>query len=55
MTKEFCKDYTAACDGEIDFPTYNDVDEGELDYCERHTGTQSEDFFYSYPYVEGKL
>eukprot|EP00752_Nemacystus_decipiens_P002009 g1929.t1 len=52
MKKGFCDEYTAACAGEIAFPDYNDPDGGVLTYCERHTGLQEEDLFYSFPYVD---
>ena len=55
MTKEFCNDFVTACSGQIDLPSYSDPDEGTLDYCERHTGTQTTDFYWSYPFVEGEL
>ena len=56
MTKEFCSDLVDACTGQgnIVFPTFDDPDEGTLDYCERHTGTQDGDLFWSYPFVEGE-
>lgn len=50
MTKDFCDDLVDACTGQgnIVFPSY-----GELDYCEKHTGTQEDDLFWAYPYEEG--
>eukprot|EP00903_Cladosiphon_okamuranus_P010393 g9831.t1 len=52
MTKKFCDDLVDKCDGKgnIVFPTY-----GDLDYCEKHTGTQDEDLFWSYPYTEAEV
>lgn len=49
MTKAFCTELTDACATDIDFPTY-----GSLSYCEKHTGTQTDDLFWSYPYTQGK-
>ena len=52
MTKDFCNGLVDSCTGQgnIVFPTYDG-----LSYCEKHTGTQSDDLFWSYPYTEGEL
>lgn len=57
MTKDFCNGLVTECTGQgtIEFPTYMDPDEGELDYCQRHAGTQPGDFYWSYPYTEGEV
>eukprot|EP00903_Cladosiphon_okamuranus_P006181 g6078.t1 len=52
MKLDFCEDLVDACSGEIDFPTY---DGGGTTYCEKHTGDQAQDFFWSYPYEEPEL
>eukprot|EP00903_Cladosiphon_okamuranus_P010392 g9830.t1 len=52
MKSDFCEALVDACAGEIDFPTY---DGGGTTYCEKHTGDQDEDFFWSYPYVEAEV
>ncbi|CBJ28224.1 glucose sorbosone dehydrogenase [Ectocarpus siliculosus] len=35
MKSAFCDELVTACDGQIDFPTY---DSGTVDYCTKHTG-----------------
>lgn len=49
MKLAFCEELVKECSGEIDFPTY---DGGGTTYCEKHTGDQVNDFFWSYPYEE---
>ncbi|CAN0049121.1 unnamed protein product, partial [Ectocarpus sp. 6 AP-2014] len=46
MKSAFCDELVTACDGQIDFPTY---DSGTVDYCTKHTGG-GEDLYWSYPY-----
>ncbi|CAN0547489.1 unnamed protein product, partial [Ectocarpus sp. 12 AP-2014] len=48
MKSEFCNELVTACDGQIDFPTY---DNNTVDYCTKHTGG-GDDLFWSYPYME---
>ena len=48
MKNEFCTELTTACDGQIDFPDY-----AEVDYCTMHTGG-GDDLFWSYPYELGE-
>ena len=50
MENEFCMEYTAACDEQIDLPVYGNQEFGEVDYCTMHTGGGDEDLFWSYPY-----
>ncbi|CAM9644170.1 unnamed protein product, partial [Ascophyllum nodosum] len=50
MKNEFCTDFTAACDEQIDLPVYGNLEYGEVDYCTMHTGGGEEDLFWSYPY-----
>eukprot|EP00903_Cladosiphon_okamuranus_P006180 g6077.t1 len=52
MKSDFCEALVKACSGEIDFRTY---DGGGTTYCEKHTGDQLQDFFWSYPYVEPEI
>lgn len=50
MKNSFCEELVAACEGQIDFPTYD----GES-YCEKHTLGSSSDAYWSYPLdPEGK-
>ena len=46
MTNSFCSEFVDACDGQIEFPTYED---GE-DYCTKHAGG-GDDLYWSYPYT----
>ncbi|CAN0428975.1 unnamed protein product [Ascophyllum nodosum] len=50
MKSEFCTEYIAACDEQIDIPVYGNQELGEVDYCTMHTGGGDEDLFWSYPY-----
>ena len=50
MKNEFCTEYIAACEEQIDIPVYGNMDLGEVDYCTMHTGGGDEDLFWSYPY-----
>lgn len=50
MKSEFCEEYVEACDGEIEFQTYD----GQS-FCEKHVGTDGEQL-WSYPIdPEGEL
>lgn len=46
MKNSFCNELIAACEGQIDFPSYDG-----LDYCDKHTGG-GDDKYWSYPYTE---
>ena len=50
MKNDFCTEYIAACDEQIDLPVYGNPEFGEVDYCTMHTGGGDEDLFWSYPY-----
>ena len=50
MKTEFCTDFTAACEEQLDFPVYGTLQLGEVEYCTMHTGGGEEDLFWSYPY-----
>ena len=51
MKSEFCTEYIAACNEQIDLPVYGNQEFGEeVDYCTMHTGGGEEDLFWSYPY-----
>lgn len=43
MKGSFCTEFVDACEGQIEFPTYD----GES-YCEKHTGGD-DDYLWSYP------
>lgn len=44
MKNSFCEELVSACEGQIDFPTYD----GQS-YCEKHTLGSSSDAYWSYP------
>lgn len=46
MKSSFCEELVTACDGVIDFPTYDG-----LSYCEKHVGDDG-DLLWSYPIDE---
>ena len=50
MKSEFCTEFTGACDEQIDFSAYGNMEYGAVDYCTMHTGGGDEDLFWSYPY-----